>query len=85
MSSEEFFRDPGEGFPPAERQEQAVNQPTAHPTQKVGVGVGLGGGVLVGVQMWLNQRFGVELLDIEIGLLTWLGAFAAAYYTKERR
>lgn len=63
----------------------SVIQPTAHPTPKVGLGVGLGGGVLVGVQVWLKQRFGIELLDIEIGLMTWLGAFLFAYFTKDKK
>jgi hypothetical protein len=65
--------------------EGSVDQPTAHPTAKVGIGVGLGGGTLVGLQMWAKQRFGVELLDIEIALLTWLGSLAAAYFTREKK
>lgn len=63
----------------------SVTQPTAHPVTKVGLGVGLGGGVLVGVQQWLKQRFGFDLLDIEVGLLTWLGTFVAAYFIKNKR
>lgn len=63
----------------------SVTQPTAHPVTKVGLGVGLGGGVLVGIQQWLKQRFGIDLLDIEVGLLTWLGSFVAAYFIKNKR
>lgn len=62
---------------------ETVDQPTKQPTQKVGLGVGLGGGVIVGVQFWLRERFGINLLDIEVGLLTWLGSFVAAYYIKD--
>lgn len=88
---------PNIGSPPNQPQEltaelisiepvtQSKNQATAHPTSKVGLGVGLGGGVLVGLQQWLKQRFGFDLLDIEVGLLTWLGAFILAYLTKNRR
>lgn len=69
----------------AENTVTSVNQPSAHPTTKVGLGVGLGGGVLVGIQQWLKLRFGFELLDIEVGLLTWLGSFGAAYFIKAKR
>lgn len=64
---------------------ESVSQPSAHPVTKVGLGVGLGGGVLVGVQQWVKQRFGIDLLDIEVGLLTWLGSFVAAYFIKNKR
>lgn len=64
---------------------ETVDQPSKQPTQKVGLGVGFGGGVLVGVQIWLKERFGFDLFDIEVGLLTWFGTFAAAYYVKERK
>lgn len=66
-------------------QSKSVTQPTAHPVTKVGLGVGLGGGVLVGVQQWLSLRFGFDLLDIEVGLLTWLGTFVFAYFIKNKR
>jgi hypothetical protein len=64
--------------------DETINQPSKQPTQKVGLGVGLGGGFILGIQLWLRERFGINLLDVEVGLLTWLFTFGAAYFVKER-
>jgi hypothetical protein len=63
---------------------ETINQDSKQPTQKVGLGVGLGGGFILGIQLWLRERFGINLLDVEVGLLTWLFTFGAAYFVKER-
>lgn len=70
---------------PEETESEVVTQPTKQPTQKVGIGVGLGGGFILGIQLWLRERFGINLLDVEVGLLTWLFTFGAAYFVKERK